>query len=343
MRFAYFTDIHLREGYDSDLGFERCLGSMLAHEPQLLVCGGDLGVTPEAVTLYREMTAGIPVPILLSNGNHEICSGYLPRDQAGTAHTSCDLDGVHFVMLDVVRYFEPTESHPWNWHVVADERMLRWLAEDLSEVDRETPLIVACHVPASTTFPARMGQTPGMEFPTNEIANAAQLLDLIRPFSHVATLHGHDHENCRHFVDHIEIMTTAAVAGNWWRNGLDSPCRWGREPQGYRIVDVADDGTITSRYVALTPEQDEPAEAFHDLESGRRFLNVYDASPRTVVEAQELGVLSPIDPLDTTSSHLATHLYELPAEYGQDRLSVSVTFKDGRDTEKMTLALFDLE
>ena len=172
MRFAYFTDVHLCEGHDSELGFERCLESMLSHDPQLLVCGGDLGVTPEAAALYREMTQDVPIPILLSNGNHEMCSGYLPRDRAGTDHSSCDVGGVHFVILDVVRYFEPTEAHPWNWHVLADDGMIEWLEEDLSGVDRQTPLVMACHVPVSTTFPFRMDQTAGMDFPTNEIANA---------------------------------------------------------------------------------------------------------------------------------------------------------------------------
>ena len=342
MRFAYFTDVHLCEGHDSDIGFERCLASMLSHDPQLLICGGDLGVTPEAVARYTDMTRDVPVPIILSNGNHEMCSGYLPRDLAGTAHSSCDVGGVHFVILDVVRYFEPTEAHPWNWHVLADDGMVGWLEEDLSGVDRQTPLVVACHVPVSTTFPLRMGQTPGMDFPTNEIAGAGRLLDLLMPFAHVATLHGHDHENCRHFVDHIEIMTTAAVGGNWWRNGLDSRCGWGREPQGYRLVDVSDDGVITSRYIAFSPEQDEPAEAFRDLESGRKFVNVYDASPRTVVEVQGLGVLSPIDPLDPTSSHLATHLYELPVDFDRNLVPLSVAYEDGRTAEE-TLSILDRE
>jgi Icc protein len=330
MRFIYFTDIHLCEGHDSRLGLERCLDSMLGHSPELLVCGGDLGVKSEAVALYTEVTQGLSVPILLSNGNHEMCSGYLPRHKAGTAHSSHDAGGVHFVILDVVRYVEPTKAHPWNWHALADDRLLTWLKEDLAGVDQTTPVILACHVPASTTFPLRTGQTPGMDFPTNEIANADRILDLLRPFAHVATLHGHDHENCRHFVDHIEIMTTAAVAGNWWRNGLDSRCGWGREPQGYRVVDVDDDGSISSRYVAYTPEQDEPAEAFRNSESGRAFVNVYDASPKTDVEVNGLGTLEMIDPTDPSSKGLGTHLYELPAGFDLARVAVRVSFEDGR-------------
>ena len=340
MKFIYFTDVHLCEGHDSRLGLERCLDSMLGHDPELLVCGGDLGITPEAVALYREVTQDVTVPILLSNGNHEMCSGYLPRDQAGTVHSSRDVSGVHFVILDVVRYFEPTEAHRWNWHALADDDMLRWLEEDLAGVDRLTPIALACHVPVSTTFPLRMGQSMGIDFPTNEVAHADRVLDLLKPFAHVVTLHGHDHENCRHFVAHIEIMTTAAVAGDWWRHGLDSRCGWGREPQGYRLVEVADDGSITSRYITYTPEQDEPAEAFRDIESGRAFVNVYDASPRTEVEVDGLGVLGAIDPRHPSSVGLGTHLYELPAGFDNERFPVRVRYEDGR-IEALVVAIDD--
>jgi hypothetical protein len=335
MKFIYFTDIHLCEGHDSRLGLERCLDSMLGHDPELLICGGDLGITPEAVTLYGELTQDITVPILLSNGNHEMCSGYLPRDQAGTIHSSRDIDGVHFVILDVVHYFEPTEAHRWNWHALADDRLLRWLEADLAAVDRQTPIVLASHVPVSTTFPRRLGQAglgqaPGMDFPTNEIANADRILDLLKPFAHVATLHGHDHENCRHYVEDIEVMTTAAVAGNWWHNGLDSRCGWGREPQGYRLVEVAADGSMVSRYIANIPEQDEPAEAFRDAKSGRAFVNVYDASPRTVVEVEDIGPMDAIDPQDPSSAGLATHLYELPEGFDNQRLPLHISYEDGR-------------
>ena len=330
MKFIYFTDIHLCEGRDSRRGFERCLDSMLSHQPQLLINGGDLGITPEAISLYDELTEEVPVPILHSNGNHEMCSGYLSRDRAGTAHNSADIGGAHFAILDVIRYFEPTEAHPNNWHALADDALLEWLANDLSDLDPQRPLFVASHVSLSTTFPMRMGQAPDMDFPTNAIANADKVLDLLKPFANVATLHGHDHENCRHFVEHIEIMTTAAVAGSWWKNGLDSRCGWGHEPQGYRLIEVDDNGAINSRFIAFVPEQNQPAEYYNHKVSGRRFINVYDASPQTTVEISDLGPLSPIDAGAASSAGLGTHLYELPANFDQCTIEVHIAFEDGR-------------
>ena len=46
MKFIYFTDIHLCEGTDSRQGFAACLEAMLAHNPQLLINGGDLASIP---------------------------------------------------------------------------------------------------------------------------------------------------------------------------------------------------------------------------------------------------------------------------------------------------------
>ena len=333
MKFIYFTDIHLCEGRDYSKGFERCLDSMLNHGPQLLVNGGDLGITPEALSLYDELTEEVPVPILHSNGNHEMCSGYLPRERAGTAHNSANIGGAHFAILDTIRYFEPTEAHPNNWHALADETMLEWLADDLAGLDPKTPLFVASHVSLSTTFPFRLGQQPDMAFPTNAVAHSDKVLDLLKPFAHVATLHGHDHENCRHFVEHIEIMTTAAVAGAWWKNGLDSRCEWGHEPQGYRLIEVDADGVISSRFIAYVPEQDQPAEFYLHEASGRRFINVYDASPKTRVDAGDLGPLAAIDPHAESSIGLGTHLYELPSDFDRRTLETRIVFEDGRTCE----------
>lgn len=330
MRFIYFTDIHLDTGTDAREGFEICLEAMLAHDPDLLVNGGDLGITTTALEQYAEVMRQVSVPVLLSHGNHEMCSGYLPREEAGKVHSSMDEGGVHFVVLDVVTYFEPTAEHSANWHVLADEFLLEWLAADLAQVNRSTPLVVACHVPLSTTFPQRMGQTPGMRFPTNEIAGAEQVLAQLNPFSQVATLHGHDHENCRHLAGNIQFMTTAAVAGDWWRQGFESRGPSGREPQGYRVVEVGDDGAFKSRYFTFVSGQEEEVEIVRPPSSERRFVNVFDGSPCTGVEIEGLGTLEPIDPLAPSSRGLATHLWELPAEFDREQVEVRVTFEDGR-------------
>jgi hypothetical protein len=240
----------LHKNNDSIIGFEKCLDRMLAFEPQLMINGGDLGVTPQAVETYHQMIKGVPIPIYQVNGNHEICNGSLTPETAGKCSSHFVHDGVHFVIFDTVRFFTPTDQHPQNWYFIADTQNLEWLATELGAIEKQMPVIFASHCSISTSAPHRFGQKPGMEFPVNEVRGAFEVLNQLKSFDTVATLHGHDHENCRHRVEGIQILTTAAVAGSWWRNGLQSPNMSG-EPQGFRIVDVTDGG-IESRYVPLS-------------------------------------------------------------------------------------------
>ena len=330
MKFIYFTDIHLWQGLDSKLGVEKCFESMLGHSPEFLINGGDLGIENEATAFYDDLVRDLPMPILMCNGNHEMCSGYLPREKAGTTHYSTDINGVHIVVLDVVHYNEPSDTWPRNWYGLANEDLLTWLKDDLFYVNPSAPLIVAAHIPLSTTFPFRMGRKPEGERPTNAVFNADRVLDLLKPFKNVATLHGHDHENCRHYVDHIHIMTTSAVSGNWWKQGLESYAPHGNEPQGYQTIDIADDGTITNQYTAFQPEQDKPAEFYRHEKSGRRFINVFDGSPKTRVTIKDLGNLSPIDPKAESSIGLSAHLYELPKNFDRNIIEVQIAFESGR-------------
>ena len=247
-------------------------------------------------------------------------------------HASADIGGVHFVLLDVVRYFEPTEDHPSNWHVLADEGLLEWLAADLAGLDRATPLVVASHVPISTTFPQRADQVPDMAFPTNEIAGARRLLTLLQPFErgdHLARPRprklpplrrldgGYDHRGGGGQL--VEDGTgkpraartrTAGVSGGRGRGGkgFQEPVpRLPATPRRRRWNCVGIGA------------------------SGRRFVNVFDGSPRTQVEVGDLGPLAPIDPLAESSRGLATHLWELPADFDRQQVEVRVVFEDGRE------------
>jgi Icc protein len=328
MKFIYFTDIHLCQGKDSSKGIERCFESMMRHNPEFLINGGDLGIVDEAIQLYKDITKEISQPILMCNGNHEMCSGYLPQEKAGTTHYSTDRNGIHIVVLDVVRYNEPSEKHPRNWYGLADETLLSWLENDLKNIPRETPLIVVSHIPLSTTFTFRAGRTPEKTKPTNAVTNASKVLKLLKPFKNVATLHGHDHENCRHFVGHIEIMTTNAVSGNWWRQGLKSFSPHGNEPQGYRLINIDDNGTITSQYFAFQPHQNKIAEFYQHPKSGRRFINVFDGSPKTKVILPNVGELSIINPNAASSIGLSAHLYELPKGYRLKNKTIDIIMDD---------------
>ena len=274
MRFIFFTDIHLLENTDSIIGFEKCLDRMIAFEPALLINGGDLGVTPEAVKIYYRMIDSLPIPVYHVNGNHEICNGHLDGERSGQFSYSFDFGGVHFVILETVRFFNPTTEHPQNWYFIVDQQDLEWLNSDLNLISKETPIILASHCSISTSAPNRFGQKIGMKFPINEVMNADQVVELLKPFDNVATLHGHDHENCRHRLGNIQILTTAAVSGSWWKNGLQSANVSG-EPQGFRLIDITSD-QIVSQYITILESQSQLADWYMQEEQDRYFINVFD-------------------------------------------------------------------
>ena len=289
----------------------------------------------EALDLYESLTQNLSMPHFLCHGNHEMENGMVSPDQAGTLHYSKDIQGVHLVVLDVVRHNEPDDRCANDWFGLADPGLLHFLETDLAGLDAETPLIVVSHIALSTTHPFRMQEAMMMEpevsleLPSNAVVNADRVLELLKPFKNVATLHGHDHENARHYVDHIQIMTTSAVAGNWWKQGLSSFAPHGKEPQGYRVVEVAKNGTITSQYVAFQAEQNTIAELFHHEKSGRHFINVFDGSAKTQVTVQGVGDLPAIDPHHQSSLGLSTHLHELPAHFDRTKMEVQIRLEHG--------------
>ncbi len=336
MRFIFFTDIHLLENTDSIIGFEKCLDRMIAFEPELLINGGDLGVTPKAVEIYYRMIDSLPIPVYHVNGNHEICNGHLDGERSGQFSYSFDFGGVHFVILETVRFFNPTTEHPQNWYFIVDQQDLEWLNSDLNLISKETPIILASHCSISTSAPNRFGQKIGMKFPINEVMNADQVVELLKPFDNVATLHGHDHENCRHRLGNIQILTTAAVSGSWWKNGLQSANVSG-EPQGFRLIDITSD-QIVSQYITILESQSQLADWYMQEEQDRYFINVFDASPQTKVEIENIGRLDPLDPFSESSKGLSPHLYELSksqiAQIGSsERIGINIEFEHERTNQ----------
>ena len=167
----------------------------------------------------------------------------------------------------------------------------------------------------------------------NEVTDADKVLDLLKSFENVATLHGHDHENCRHSVEGIQILTTAAVAGGWWRNGLESPNVSG-EPQGFRVIDI-DSGKIRSRYVVLQESQPQLASWYVQAEAGRYFIYIFDASPGTQVYIDDIGKLQPLNPFSDSAKQLSPHFYELSSKNieqvaSKEVLSLTIVFEDGQ-------------
>jgi nucleoside-triphosphatase THEP1 len=93
---------------------------------------------------------------------------------------------------------------------------------------------------------------------------------------------------------------------------LESPNVSG-EPQGFRVIDI-DSGKIRSRYVVLQESQPQLASWYVQVEAGRYFINIFDASPGTQVYIDDIGKLQPLNPFSDSAKQLSPHFYELSSK-----------------------------
>ena len=137
-------------------------------------------------------------------------------------------------------------------------------------------------------------------------------------------------------MGNIQILTTAAVSGSWWKNGLQSANVSG-EPQGFRLIDITSD-QIVSQYITILESQSQLADWYMQEEQDRYFINVFDASPQTKVKIENIGQLYPLDPFLESSKGLSPHLYELSksqiAQIGSSKsIGINIEFEHERTNQ----------
>ena len=65
----------------------------------------------------------------------------------------------------------------------------------------------------------------------------------------------------------------------------------------------------------------------------RRFINVFDGSPKTRVTLPNVGELPIIDPNAESAIGLSSHLYELPKGFRTKNVAVDITLDDIHSTQ----------
>ncbi len=283
LRFAHFTDVHVKPERGADRGFIAALqhAHALDDPPELLVNGGDvimdaLGQTAERTQtqwdlLHRILDDHCRLPIEHCLGNHDIWGWY--TDKSGTTgdepkwgkacaleqfqlekpYRSFDRAGWHFVILDSVQLREGGGAYVAR----LDDEQFEWLQGDLADTPDTTPVVVVSHIPIVAVTPMFFKN----EFTDNDPDLSAALIhtdlhrikDLFARHGNVKLcLSGHIH-----LVDRVEYLGTTyicdgAVSGAWW--GGD----WHECDEGYGVIDLYDDGSFEHQYVPYgwTPEQD---------------------------------------------------------------------------------------
>lgn len=254
--FVFMTDIHLTPERNAVAGFAQAIDSVNAQQPDFVITGGDLVMDVLATdfdtadslfTLYEQQRANFTMPVYDIVGNHEYFGVYeksgvdpthpkfgsrlfAERLGDGASYRAFNYDGWHFILLDAIGI---TEQRRYIGRI--DSLQLEWLQSDLADVDPETPIVVASHIPFTSVYGQMKSGSNYATSPGETLTNSQEVLELFSDHNLKLVLQGH-----LHVVEEIvwrdtHFITAGAVSGAWWNGARD-----GFE-EGYIRVDVYGD------------------------------------------------------------------------------------------------------
>jgi len=166
----------------------------LEPQPDFVVFTGDLTHTTDDHQLRRKRMAefqAIVSKLRVNNvrflpGEHDasLDNGAAYKEFFGDLNYTFDHKGVHFIALDNV-------SDP---RARLGEQQLAWLAEDLRQRDRNTPIVVLAHRPL-------FDLAPGWDWATQDGSSA---IELLLPYKNVTVFYGHIHQAHHQNTGHIQ-------------------------------------------------------------------------------------------------------------------------------------------
>lgn len=271
LRMVFFTDVHARTEWQTPLAMARAADAINARGPQLIVSGGDHitdGFQSAAATVeprwqaYLEMHRALDARVEPVLGNHDLvaadpddgspaCSD--PRGEfrenfnLARTYRSFAASGYRFILLDSIVVTEDD----LRYHGRIDEPQLEWLHGVLQEVEPETPIVVATHIPLLTSFyQATDGATAAA--PANRVVgNNREVLQLFEDHNLLLVLQGHLHVEEMVRWRGTTFITGGAVCGKWWRGS------WHGTPEGFGVLTLRPDRVdweyVTYGWVARRP------------------------------------------------------------------------------------------
>jgi hypothetical protein len=226
---------------------------------------------------YEEAVAQMGVPFFQVVGNHDLDFDG-ETDEATTAtfsrhfgprYYSFDRGDVRYVVLDDVLY------HGSGYIGYLDHDQLRWLENDLADLEAGSTVIVVTHIPVVGTRHEREGERRPSE--AGSINNREVLYRLLEPYAaHVVA--GHTHENDHRFGDGVHEHVSGTVCGAWWSGDI---CGDGT-PNGYSVYEV-EGSEVRWRYKSTGHPDDHQLRVYargaDPAAPGEIVANVWDADP----------------------------------------------------------------
>jgi 3',5'-cyclic-AMP phosphodiesterase len=265
--FIFMTDIHLQpeHGYPvlpqtPDFSPHKAFSIAIDTANQLgadfAIMGGDMvydvtrGQT-HADSLfmdYKNAVSALDMPVYHTIGNHDLFG--VRREESsisvnqpdykygmferylGKTYYSFDHKGWHFMVLNS---FDVTDKR----HIgLITEKQMKWIREDLAEVDSKTPIVVSTHLPLISVQRQIYSTQGTIENPKDQwIINRKEILDVFSSHNLKLVLQGHMHilEDIYIHQSGIHFITGGSIAGrpSWqgFRNG---------EPSGFLRINIKD-------------------------------------------------------------------------------------------------------
>ena len=232
--FAYISDSHIQHIKGSrfvnnwDRGLIRSVAeaNLMQPKPDFVVFGGDLAQlgTKEELDHGAEMLAKLNYKTYCVLGEHDyyLDLGDYWSKLFGDHYYSWDHKGVHFVVLNSIITYDEWTHERWP---TAEQRMLEmaaldnpngspfmvgemqraWLAKDLENVSKDTPVVVFSHSPIQKLY-------KGWNFWTED---AEQIQALLSPFNDATVIYGHVHQIQYNQIGNISFHAVMATAWPW--------------------------------------------------------------------------------------------------------------------------------
>ena len=262
LRCVFYTDVHARPDGDTPRALALAASAINDRNPDLVLAGGDLiadgfEVSSAAAApqwdAYMEMHRAIRAKVHPVLGNHDLVAAAPsdgtapsadPRDvfrrRLGLERTyyAFDSGGYRFFVLDSVHLLG--DGDPYEGRI--SEEQIGWIRQELAGLAKETPLVLATHIPLRTAF---YQATQGATVPAPRdrvVVNSKEVLDLFADHRLILVLQGHLHVNEALVWGGTTFITGGAISGRWWRG------TWHGTKEGFVAVTL-DGGRAAWEYV----------------------------------------------------------------------------------------------
>lgn len=275
LRLAHLTDIHIQPELHADQGFAACLKHVQAQAdaPELILFGGDSVMDSLAAddartglqwdmwkrTLRDECSLKSHSCI----GNHDVwgwdtkgskTTGDEPTWGKRRALDMFGLDeryyafeqaGWQFIVLDSTQPLNPGDG---SYTAFVDEPQFDWLEQTLRDTPAERPTLVLSHIPILSASAILWAEHKDRQHRVSDSLMHGDCLRLFELFSRhpqvKLCLSGHLHTCDRVDFQGVTYLCNGAVSGAWWKGKHKGFA------EGYAAIDLFDDGTFASEYVA---------------------------------------------------------------------------------------------